>query len=396
MKNNHDSFTGTDQTIARKHNRALVLNCIRLQGSVSRANLAKQLGLTRSTISRIIEELINEKLVYEGESVSNGRGRPGTPLLLNAQGGAAIGLEIGVNFISILLTDFLSNPIWRKRLILKKGCKYEDYVNKAEELIQIAIDKTKEMNLPLMGIGIAVWGLVSNQKNLIRYAPNLNWRDVPLGKKWQEKYNVQVITENDANASALGEYYFGVGKGSENYIYLSIDVGVGSGIISKGHLFRGADGFAGEIGHITIEPDGDLCSCGKRGCLETKVGRDVIMRKYKELSKDDSDITLDEIIKRGEEGDEFAKQIFDEAGESLGFGISYCVNLINPRSVILGWSLGQAYDLLLPGIKRGLKEHGMPDLCETLSILPSSNGPDAVLLGSIALVLDEIIRETTY
>ena len=393
MKNYRDSTSGTDQTIARRHNRAQVLNRLRVQGSVSRASLAKQTGLTRSTISRIVDELIAENLVFEGDSVSNGRGRPGILLSLNAQGGAAIGLEIGVNFISILLTDFLSTPIWRERITLNEGLEYEDYVNEAEKLVQIAIGKAQAHNLPLMGIGIAVWGLVSSQGNLIHFAPNLKWRDVALGNKWQEKFNVQVITENDANASALGEYYFGAGKELENFIYLSMDIGVGSGIISKGHLFRGADGYAGEIGHITIDPDGELCSCGRRGCLETKVGRNVIVQNYIEHSKI-NDINLENIIQKGAAGDKYARDIFEEAGEYLGHGIGHFINLINPHGIILGWSLGQAYDMLLPGIERSLKKFSLPDLRDDLVIIPSSNGADAALLGSIALVLDEIIRET--
>ena len=393
MKDFRNSLTGTDQTIARRYNRAQVLNRLRVQGSVSRATLAKQTGLTRSTISRIVDELIDENLIYEGESISVGRGRPGILLSLNAQGGAAIGLEIGVNFISILLTDFLSNPIWRKRITLGEGLEYEDYVNEAEKLIQIAIEKIRKQNLSLKGIGIAVWGLVSNQDNLIHFAPNLKWRDVSLGNKWQDKYQVQVITENDANASALGEYYFGAGKELDNFIYLSMDIGVGSGIISKGHLFRGAGGYAGEIGHVTIDPDGALCSCGRKGCLETKVGRSVIVQNYRELSKID-EVNLEKIIQRGEAGDKFAKKIFEEAGEYLGLGIGHYVNLINPQGIILGWSLGQAYDMLLPGIEKSLKKFCLSDLREDLLIIPSSNGADAALLGSIALVLDEIIRET--
>lgn len=393
MKRFRDTSIGTDQTIARRHNRAQVLNRLRVQGSVSRASLAKQTGLTRSTISRIVDELIAENLIFEGASVSNGRGRPGILLSLNSQGGAAIGMEIGVNFISILLTDFLSNPIWRKRITLDKNEEYPDYVKKAETLIQIASQKAQDRNLPLMGIGIAVWGLVSGQENLIHFAPNLKWRDVSLGNKWQEDYQVQVITENNANASALGEYYFGAGKGLDNFIYLSMDIGVGSGIISKGHLFRGANGYAGEIGHVTIDPNGALCSCGKRGCLETKVGRNVIVQNYKVLSHED-DINLEEIIQRGKAGDKYAIQIFEKAGEYLGVGIGHYVNLINPQGIILGWSLGQAYGLLMPGIERSLRKFSLPDLREGLQIIPSANGADAALLGSIALVLDEVIRET--
>lgn len=395
MSNHHNAQSGTDQTIARRHNRAQILNRLRLQGSVSRASLAKQTGLTRSTISRIVDELIAENLVEELDSVNNGRGRPSISLSLNPQGGAAIGLEIGVNFISILLTDFLAKPLWRERITLPEKSVFEDYVSNSEALIENAIRISKEHDLPLMGIGLAIWGLVSYDKNLIHLAPNLNWRDVTLGQKWESLYGVPVVTENDANASALGEYYFGAGKKMEDFIYLSIDVGVGSGIISKGKLFRGAEGYAGEFGHITIDPNGKLCSCGKRGCLETVVGRRIIVNRYRELTGN-TDVTLESIISNAENGDEIAMQVFDEVGEDLGFGIGQAINILNPKGVILGWSLGQAYPFLISGIERGLVKSSLPDLRENIKIIPSINGSDDALFGCVALILDEIIRETIF
>ena len=385
--------SGTDQTIARKHNRAQILNRLRLQRAVSRANLANQTGLTRSTISRIVDQLIEEKLIHEIASSKKERGRPSVLLSLNPKGGSAIGLEIGVHFISILLTDFLSNPIWRKRIAISGDCDWETYSAKAEDLIRNAIEIANENQLPLMGIGTAVWGLVNNHNQMVYYAPNLNWRNIPLGSKWNELFHVPIIIENESNASALGEYYFGAGKDIENFIYLSMDIGVGSGIISKGRLFRGAFGYAGEFGHILIDPNGELCSCGRRGCLETKVGRHVIIQQYKDQANV-NEITLEEIIQRGFEGDSIAKQIFDQAGECLGLGMGCFVNLFNTQGIILGWSLGQAYNLLLPGIQRGLERSSLPDLRKNLFIMPSLNGSDDALLGSIALVLDDIIRET--
>ncbi len=384
---------GADQTIARRYNRAQILNRLRLQGTISRADLAKQTGLTRSTISRIINELLAENFVYETASSQNQRGRPGILLSLNPRGGAAIGLEIGVHFISILLTDFLSTAIWHNRITIEDNATRECYIEKAEELICEAIEISTQNSLPLIGIGTAVWGLVNYNDHVIHFAPNLHWRDVPLEAKWKELFQVPVYVENDANAAALGEYYFGAGKQIEDFLYLSMDVGIGSGIISKGQLFRGASGYAGEIGHITIDPDGALCGCGKRGCLETKAGRNVIVQHYKDLSKEDN-ITLEQIIQRGQAGDPIAVNIFTEVGEDLGIGIGHAVNILNPHSVILGWSLGQAFDLLLPGIECGLQKSILPDLRNDLVLIPSQNGSEDALLGSIALVLDEIIRES--
>ena len=389
---NNSPLSGADQTIARKYNRAQILNRLRLQGALSRADLAKQTGLTRSTISRIVDELSAEKLVHEIAASQNDRGRPGILLSLNPKGGAAIGLEIGVHFISILLTDFFCTPIWQERAVLENTTAWVDYIHKAEEMIRRAVTIAEQANLPLKGIGVAIWGMVDFNKRVIHFAPNLKWRDVPLEAKWTDLFHVPVYVENDANAAALGEYYFGAGKEIEDFIYLSMDIGIGSGIISKGRLFRGASGYAGEIGHITIDPNGEKCSCGRVGCLETKAGRNVIVRRYQDLSKE-SDITLEKIIQRGQAGDPIARRIFFEVGEALGTGIGSAINLFNPKGIILGWSLGQAFNQLLPGMESSLQKSCLPDLRNSLAIIPSMNGESDALFGSIALVLDEIIRE---
>lgn len=384
---------GADQTMARRYNRAQVLNRLRIQGSASRADLAKQTGLTRSTISRIVDELSQEKLVHEIAEAQNKRGRPGTLLALNPSGGSAIGIEIGVHFISIMLTDFISTPIWQERLEIDDLTDWERYLSGAEMLIDQAIAIAEQNQLPLKGIGVAVWGMVNQFTHLIHFAPNLKWRDVPLETKWRQLYQVPVFVENDANASALGEYYFGAGKDIDDFIYISVDIGVGSGIISKGRLYRGATGYAGEIGHVTIDPNGDLCSCGKRGCLETKVGRNVIVENYKSLAHVEN-ITLEQIIQRGQAGDPLAKKIFEDTGEIIGSGIGFAVNMLNPKAIIIGWSLNQAFNLIIPGVRRSMTKSCLPDLCQDLIITSSMNGLDDALFGCIALVLDEIIRES--
>ncbi len=381
-----------DQTIARRYNRAQILNRLRIQGSASRADLARQTGLTRSTISRIIDELTEEKLVHEIAENQNLKGRPGTLLTLNPLGGSAIGIEIGVHFISIMLTDFISTPIWHERKEISGSTDPETYITQTEDLINKAIAIADQNHLPVKGIGVAVWGMINQLTHKIHFAPNLHWHDISIEERWNKLFNIPVIVENDANAAALGEYYFGNGKGIEDFIYLSMDIGVGAGIISKGYLFRGASGYAGEIGHITVDPQGEPCNCGKRGCLETKIGRHVIIDRYKNLAHI-NDINLENIIQRGQAGDPIAKKVFEEAGEAIGYGISYAVNLLNPSTIIFGWSLGQAFSLILPGVRRALSERCLPDLLEDLVLISSMKGSDDALFGCIALVLDEIIRE---
>jgi glucokinase-like ROK family protein len=368
------------------------LNLLRLNGTLSRASLARQIGLTRSTVSRIVDDLIAEKLVKEVELSLGKKGRPGMLLELDSQGGSAIGIEIGVNFISILLTDFTANVIWRERISLPDDATSEDYLFKAEQLARKASELASSRHLRQMGIGVGVWGLVDYKKGIIRFAPNLMWRDIPLKEKWEEKFRVPVYLENDANAAALGEYYFGAGRNIEDFLYISMDIGVGGGIISDGKLFRGESGYAGEIGHMLIDRHGDLCSCGKVGCLETLVGRRVIIKRY-QRETGEADITLEEIIRRGKSGDKVAKAIFEDVAMVLGMGIGNLVNIFNPQRIILGWSLGQAYDLLLPTLSKSIRKNSLSDPLNKLDVVPFTNGADDCVLGCVALVLDEIIRE---
>jgi len=392
MANNTLIIDGANQSLARKHNSSIILNLLRIEGALSRASLAKKMGLTRSTISRIVSDLVEEKLVREVDLSQGKNGRPGMLLELDPQGGSAIGIEIGVNFISILLTDFTANVIWRERISMNDDATSDQYLLRAEQLAHEASEIAASRHLRKMGIGVGVWGLVDNSKGVIRFAPNLKWHGIPLKEKWEGKFRVPIYLENDANASALGEYYFGAGKNIENFLYMSMDIGVGGGIISSGKLFRGSSGYAGEIGHMTIDPDGDLCSCGKVGCLETLVGRRVIIKRYQSKTGE-GEISLEEIIRRGMLGERNAKLIFEEVAEALGLGVGNLINIFNPQRIILGWSLGQAYELLLPTLQKSIRKNSLSDPLSVMDVVPYSNGADDCLLGCIALVLDEIIRE---
>jgi predicted NBD/HSP70 family sugar kinase len=385
--------TGADQTLARKKNSSLILNMLRLDGPLSRADLAKRIGLTRSSISRIVENLAAEKLVREVELSAGKKGRPGMLLELDSQGGSAIGIEIGVHFISILLTDFTARLLWSDRVTMPAGAGPEAYLQKANQLAHQAAAVSQDRGLRLMGIGIGVWGLVDHEKGTIRYAPNLKWKNIPVKETFETDFGVPVYLENDSNASALGEYYFGDSRKVENFIYLSMDIGIGGGILSEGRLFRGASGYAGEIGHMLIDPAGELCSCGKIGCLETLVGRNVILRKYRERKGGSESVTLERVIELGRLGDAAALAVFEQAADALGRGIGNLVNLFNPQRIILGWSLGQACDLLQPTLLESLRRNCLPDPLEKLEIVPFTNGADDCMLGCVALVLDEIIRE---
>jgi predicted NBD/HSP70 family sugar kinase len=223
---------------------------------------------------------------------------------------------------------------------------------------------------------------------------------------WTQRFDLSVFVENEANAAALGEYYFGVARNVQNLIYLSAGVGLGGGIIIKGKLFRGSGGYAGEIGHMTVDPDGELCGCGKRGCWETVVGPRAIVRRVKEaletniesqiraLVDDDlSRIDMDVVVQAAQAGDTVARTALEQVGVQLGIGVANLVNAFNPEMVVLGGTLSLASPFLLPVIEKAIREHALALPCAGVEVAASAHGADACVMGAVALVMDDILRE---
>jgi glucokinase-like ROK family protein len=398
-----------DQVLVRKLNTSLILNCLRTRGPISRAGLSAMTGLNRSTVSSVISDLLKENLVREIGLESPERGRPGMLLELNPDGGCAVGLEIGVDFISIVLTDFVAQVLWRRRIISDPQDGQNVIIERAESITQEALDIGKERGLRPLGIGLGVPGLVDIQEGSLVFAPNLSWRDVPLRQIWSRRFELPIFVENEANAAALGEYYFGTARGVQNLIYLNAGVGLGGGIIINGKLFRGSSGYAGEIGHMTVDPDGEPCGCGKRGCWETVVGPRAIVRQAKKaleiyennyistlVDNDLSRIDVNVVVQAAEAGDPAAQTALEEVGVQLGIGISNLVNTFNPEMVVLGGALSLASFFLLPVAERTVQEHALAQPREILKLTASAHGADASVMGAVALVLDDILREPTF
>lgn len=389
----------------RKQNTSVILNQLRLHAPLSRAELSARTGLTRSTVSGIVSELIDGNLVRETELQRGEVGRPGMSLTLNPEGGGAVGIEIGVDFISIALANFTAQLLWQQRVPIDPQQAQSDIINQAETLIQIALDLAAKQGLLPLGIGLGLHGLVNFDRGLLIFAPNLHWRNIPFRALWYDRFGLPVMVENEANAAALGEYYFGVAREVNNFIYLSTGVGLGGGIFIGGKLFRGHTGYAGEVGHTKVKPDGEVCGCGQVGCLETLVSpRHIIRRVCQRLEQNAAglmgtalpQVTFETIVQAAEQGDAVALEALQEAGFWLGFGLANLVNIFNPRLVILGGTLNQAGHLLIPIIERVVREKSLELPGEIVQIIASAHGLEACVMGAIALVLDAILREPAF
>ncbi len=246
-------------------------------------------------------------------------------------------------------------------------------------------------------LGIGAPGPLDPQRGFIYQAPNLGWRDVPLKSLLEEALKVNVTVGNDANLAALGEFCFGDFGGGSNLIYVTVSTGMGCGLILNGELYQGADYSAGEIGHLTVEPDGILCSCGNRGCLETIASGTAIARFAKELAQQGKGtdilkaaggakegITAEVVSRAAAAGDREALEILNKTGRALGLGLSYIVNLLNPSLVILGGGAMKAGPPLWQAMNFELSRRAIKSNMDKLRVLPASLGDRSGLLGAVA------------
>jgi glucokinase-like ROK family protein len=395
-----------DQEKVRKINRSLILNTLRLHAPVSRAQVANFTGLTRGTVSNIVNALIDDGLVFEDKLEDSKIGRPSILLGLRPDGGAVVGVEVGVDFISVLLTNFVADTLWEIREKTSPSQSQTEIINQAEQYIDQALSIAKEQELRPLGIGVGLPGLVNTRQGNLIIAPNLHWANVPLRLIWNQRFHLPVYIENEANLAALGEYYFGVARNVDNFICLTSGIGLGGGIMIDGRLFRGGYGYGGEIGHIQRDPQGELCGCGRVGCWETQVGpRAVLSRVRKQLNVNNDpallaacagsldNLTFDLVVKFAESGDTICRQAIEEVAVNLGVGIADLVNIFNPSLVLIGGAFISAKDIMHSIIEKTIFSNALQPSIDNLQIKFSERSTEACVLGAVAVVLDDILRE---
>jgi glucokinase-like ROK family protein len=400
-----------DQNWVREHNLSIVLNYIWEAGEpIARPRLTEISGLNKSTIGSLLAQLQDWGFIKETGTSSVGPGRPGVLIDINPDAGRVIGVEIGVDFISAVLTDLKADVVWRRKIdtIGAASTRTSDQawmLEQTERLIQEAIDLTQTAGQRLLGIGVGVPGLVDHATGSLLFAPNLGWRDVPL-REILRRFGVPVIVENEANAAALGEHMLGVARRIDNFIYLSAGVGLGGGIVIDGKLYGGVGGYAGEIGHMTLVPDGPQCNCGNRGCWETLIGPTAIIERVQQAASEGrtpilmalpeingavKTIGMKHIIQAAELGEPAVLHVFDEVGRYLGIGIASLLNAFNPSLVVLGGGLSLVGPYILPRAQREVEARALAAARAGVNITLSAFKFDACVMGGVSLIVREIL-----
>ena len=390
----------TDQADVRRHNAALVLACVAESGPLSRARVAAHTGLTRATVGTIVDELLDGGLVAEeGTRSPSGIGRPGTDLVLRPDGAASIGLEINVDGITAAVVDLAGTVRHRASSTGDLRDRTATAVlRSAARMVDDAVAVAYDAGLPVRGIGVAVPGLVDLGEQVLRLAPNLGWTDVPVVDRLRSyavtHWPCPVVLDNEANLAALGELWAGGHGISDSFVLVNGDVGVGAGVVLDGRLHRGSRGFGGELGHLTVAPDGPECRCGARGCLEQVAGLDFILRQAGvRVAPRSGEDAVAPLLARLRCGDERAVTAVREAGAALGVGVAALVNLFDVDTVVLGGVFAPLFPWLDEPLQAVVRRRVLSAPWAPLTVRPSSLGRDAAVIGAAYAPLRDLLAD---
>lgn len=371
----------------RRLNMVRVFHALRENPNCAQRDLSRLTGLDKATTSAIVAQMIEEGLVERSEAPRARRiGRPETALGIAPSAGLLVGARLEPGTIRIVSTTLAGTVVEQSQI--PGSTDLATALRQLHEGIDAVVAASRpggDETPPLRGIGVGIPALMDREGRLV-LAPNLGWRDTPIRPLLEEALGAPVHVDNDTKAAAMAERLFGACRGVEDFVYLTGHSGVGGGLFLGGRLYRGAQGFAGEIGHLTVVPGGRPCGCGKRGCLETYVSETSILAQAGERGRALPDLWAAAAAAR--DGDPVVRTLLESAGSYLGVALSHMVNLTNPGLVVLGGNLSIVAEFILPALNAALDEHALEPLRRDLRLLVSPLGPDAVPMGGIALAMD--------
>jgi len=375
----------------RRWNLSSIFKLIRKRGPISRIELTKISGCSAGTASNHVRTLIEKGFVIETQKGISSGGRKPMQLMVNPNKAYIFSIEIEVNKIKMVLFD-LELKVVTKNII---PITYKNDYRKTLEEVFFKIDKMmEEKNLELdnlLGIGVAVPGLIDKVKGILEFAPNLGWENVPILNIFKDKYGIPIVLNNEAKAAAIGERE-SIYPNINNMVFVSINEGIGCGIFFNGGLYRGASGNAGEFGHIIIDTNGPLCTCGNKGCWETLASENFIVNSYLKLPNSNKELTKEEIYQLGKNGDKKIIEIFKEAGKNIGIGLVNIVNGLSPELLVIGGGIVEIKEYIYEEIVKKLEESALSISYRNVKIKFSELGSLAAVYGLADLIIEKRIK----
>jgi predicted NBD/HSP70 family sugar kinase len=386
-----------DLADVRTTNLAVVLRYVRIHAPCSRADIAASTGLNKATVSSLVTDLLDRRLLRETGMAENRIGRPAAMLTLQSRPFAAIGIEVAADHLAAVAVDLTGARLlsWRRSFPGLSAT-----AGRAEAAVATlagrVVTKLTADGRQILGLTVAVPGSVTDAGK-VRFAPHLGWSDLDLRPALLKALRdpaYDIVVDNDANLAARTEHRDGPHAGTPDLVALIGGVGVGAGIVAGGHLVRGDRGLAGQIGHLQLEAGGPLCRCGRRGCLEAYAGLPALIRDALPDTAADGPITdyapeIERMAALAGAGDEVALAALGEAGRRLGHAVSVLADLLDPRVVVLGGAFATLSRWLLPAIEAEVKDRALaPD--EAGRVVVSTLDPGAIAAGGATLVLDRL------
>lgn len=395
--------------LIRDLNQALVVDLIRRHGPLSRLELLERTHLGKSTINTILTDLVRDRLVEQaGIAEPTSVGRPPVLLRLNPEARFIVGVKLAPTQVTAALTNLHAQVLERVERGFAADAGPEIVTTQLREAIVEVMRSRGLASADILGVGVVLPGLIDLRTGVALSSRFLHWRNFDLRSQIADAIDVPVFVDNDANAFALAEHWYGSGRGSDDLIAVTVGVGIGAGVILGGRLYRGAREGAGELGHVVMDPDGPLCTCGKHGCLEAYVADVAIERAARERlgrarsvgrlgDTPTSAITRELVVRAAREGDGLARRVLADAGAVLGTALANVVNLLNPGRVVIGGEAADgAGDLLLDPARASLREHAFSILADELEVVPATLGADAWSMGAATLVLEEVFKPSIF
>ncbi|MFJ9174626.1 ROK family protein [Streptomyces sp. NPDC102360] len=378
--------TSDTQQAMRRRNLSRAMHAVAAEGPLSRAAVAQHIGLTRAAVSTLVDELIRAGLLEElGPQRPGGVGRPGNALAVSGQGPAGLGAEVGVDHLAVCAVDLRGEVRARaRRRVSNRGRAPKPVLDELAELVREVTGEARTAGLRPAGLAIAVPGLVARGTTTVVRAPNLDWHDTDVASLLPD--GVPVTVENEANFGALAELWLAEDSPAD-FLHVSAEIGIGAALVVDGHLLRGTRGFAGELGHVPVRPEGPACPCGGRGCLEQYAGEEAVLRAAG-IEPGPDRVSL--LAERAAGGDTATRGALRSAGTALGIALTGAVNLVDPRAVVLGGALSRLAPWLLPSLEGELtRRTASPED----GVIASGLGSDGPLLGAAHSVVRAVLDD---
>jgi predicted NBD/HSP70 family sugar kinase len=377
-----------------------ILNSIREEGLISRTEIAHKTGQSRASVTNITALLIEQKLIRESKCQCDPtRGRRRIMLSLNPEAAFTVGIKVSAFKLSFAIVDFVGDVKSSLSIPFRVRERSETVlVDLIEDGVHHCLKDARLSRQDISGCGLAIPGFVDSASDTCYWNP-LKEGQSNIRTMLSQRLAMEVYLENDANSVTVASQWFGLGKGIDNFLVVTIEHGVGMGIVIDGKLYRGTGGIGAEFGHMVMVPDGALCRCGKRGCLEAYTADSAILQRAREClssrrgSKPDIDtLTIEDVTILAEEGDKELRKIFRQAGEMLGRGIGGLIQIFSPEKVVITGEGVRAGDLLFSPMKRALKKYVNKEQAKISQVVIQEWSDDAWARGAAGFVLGELYK----